>query len=365
MRTNFLRALLLVSLTLAVGATSASAQDGVLPSFGIRPTQADSDRPETFSYFVHTLEPGSSFTDEALVLNEGTAPITLKLYAVDGITAQNGGTTFPAQGELSSGGSREVSTWLSLPLNELTIPGGEEVVVPFIINVPVDASPGHHIAGLVVEAPPSEGNIDSSGEGETQFAVEIIQRVGVAVVIEVPGPQGVGLEIGGTQLIQQSDQGATFSVVVRNTGNVLTKGEGLLRVFTTDGEELASTPWQMDTVLPGDSATFEFTAPFFMSDGDYLINVAIRFADGQIARLDGAKVGVRDGQPVSEAPASEDALSPAVIELSTQPSSQSGIWEWFASSKMLTLAIFAAPITILAVFEIYIWRKWWKERSER
>ena len=83
-------ALALVSLTLLAGAGVALADGKV--SFGIRPTKAHLDRPETFSYFSYKLAPGSVIADEALVMNSGDVPVTLTLYVADGITAVNGGT---------------------------------------------------------------------------------------------------------------------------------------------------------------------------------------------------------------------------------------------------------------------------------
>jgi hypothetical protein len=94
------------------------------------------------------------------------------------------------------------------------------MVVPFTITVPWNASPGHHVAGLVVTAPPG-------GEGEGQFGANVIQQAGVAVVIDVPGLHVAGLEITGACLKEQGDPGATFVVAVRNTGNIFVKGEGI------------------------------------------------------------------------------------------------------------------------------------------
>ena len=96
---------------------------------------------------------------------------------------------------------------------------GEEMAVAFTINVPSDASPGHHVGGLIVETRTNE-EASPSGEGETQFGVKIVQRVGVAVVIDVPGSHVAGLEITGASLRQQDDAGATFVIGVQNKQQV-------------------------------------------------------------------------------------------------------------------------------------------------
>src|SRR3990172_12547122 len=111
---------LLVAIALFGWAGSALAQEGGF-SFGIRPTKAFEDRPESFSYFSYVLGPGMQMADEALVMNHGDQPITLKLYATDGLTAQNGGTSFMAEGVLSPGGSHAISSWVVLPTNEVSL----------------------------------------------------------------------------------------------------------------------------------------------------------------------------------------------------------------------------------------------------
>jgi dihydroorotate dehydrogenase (fumarate) len=86
--------------------------------------------------------------DEALVMNSGDVPVTLRLYAADATTAINGGTGVASDGEEKNG----VARWLSLPMSELSLQPGETKVVPFLITVPSDALPGQHVAGLVLEA---------------------------------------------------------------------------------------------------------------------------------------------------------------------------------------------------------------------
>lgn len=292
MRKKLLVSLAALGLALLAGSGTAQADDDV--RFGIRPTQASEDRPQTFSYFSHELSPGAVLTDEALVMNSGDAPVTLKLYAADGITAINASIAFAKQDQESTGASRGTNRWLSLSVTEIPLEPGEEIVAPFTITVPPDASPGHHVAGLVVEAPPSEGA--PTGEGGGQFAVNVIQQAGVAVVIDVPGPHVAGLGITGTCLKQQDDQGATFEIDVDNTGNIFVKGEGSYLITDHNGEELASIPLKMNMVLPGDATTFQVTHPLHLADGDYLVGAALDY-EGNPAVIEGVEIKIKDGEP--------------------------------------------------------------------
>jgi len=76
-------AIAVVSLALLAGAGIALADGDGNVSFGIRPTKAYEDRPETFSYFSYELVAGSVMSDEALVMNSGDMPVTLKLFAAE------------------------------------------------------------------------------------------------------------------------------------------------------------------------------------------------------------------------------------------------------------------------------------------
>ena len=288
-----------LGLVFLAGFGSAGAEGEV--SFSIRPTKAFPDKPETFAYFSHELTQGARLTDEALVANTGSLPIVLTLYAADRYTAINGGTTFSKQRQVVTG----VSRWISVSKTKLSLDPGEEKVVPFTIDVPFDATPGEHVAGLVVEAAPRDQA--TSDQGQVQFAVRVINRVGVAVVVNVAGPVPaapvVALELTDLGLKEQGELGATLLVMVRNVGNVAAKGEGVLVISDHEGTELASIPFVMDTILAGDGTFFYVEHPVHLGDGKYLLGATLEYhafrAEEILAAIPllGIAIEVRDGQP--------------------------------------------------------------------
>jgi hypothetical protein len=338
-------ALFVIVLSFAVSPVSAQDGDGV--SFGIRPTIANEDRPETFSYFSYEMHPGDQLTDEALVMNSGSAAVTLKLYAADGNTAQNGGTSFTSQGEVSNGGSRGVSTWISLTMTDISLAPGEEVIVPFQLTVPADAAPGQHIAGLVVEALPVEDQLPTPAGGTDQanFTVNVIRRAGVAVVVDVPGTHTAGLEVTGASLYRQSDLGATFVVGIHNTGNILIKPVGFLCVNDANAAPLLNVPLSLDTILPGDETIYYITTPTRFNDGDYLLCVSLDYEGGTTA-LSGVGMKVRNGQPETAAEPGNGPTPDIITEISGSPLTD------FIQANLKVLVIFGFLIFCFVILSI-------------
>jgi hypothetical protein len=341
---------LLVALALGLLAWPRIAQAEEKVSFGIRPTKAHEDIPESFSYFIHTLAPGAHTSDAALVMNQGDAPITLKLYAADAVTAINGGTAFAAEGEEKNG----VAHWLSPSVGQLSLQAGEERVVPFTIKVPLDASPGQHVAGLVLEAvADSAGSAD--GSAQTQLMVNVVRRAGVAVLIDVPGPHAAGLEVTGICLRQQNgDDGAIFEYAVRNTGNVYVRGQGSLAIGVSGGMKLASIPIEMDAVLAGDATHFQVTHPALLPDGSYVLSVSLDYAQGKRTVLEGEHVKVKDGQPeVGCGPSETESQEPPVALGATLIPSEGGggspigRYAIYAACAAALMATAAAAILVL------------------
>ena len=265
--------LTVVGMSGAVHAQEPASTDSPL-GFGIRPAQASENDPTSFSYFTHSLEPGDELLDEALVINESDLPVRLQVYVAEANTAINGGTAFGHRNENSNG----VAGWVTLDVGEVSLQPGETQIVSFTISVPSDASPGDHVVGLLVEAVPTGNETDNGATAEeAPFAVEVVQRVGVAVVINVPGDRVAQLNITDLRLGQQHEQGAVFEVAVHNTGNVMVNGHGTLTVTDRQDNKLAEIPFDMDTVLAADTTFFNIDHPVLLNDGNYILHTRVEY----------------------------------------------------------------------------------------
>ncbi len=329
-RRNYKKTLIFsVILSLLFFAAPVMAQSLADISFGIRPTTAQEGQEETFSYFSYRVSPGSVFDDAALVLNDGDTPVTLKLYAADGITSQNGGTDFTEYGQPSEGMSSGSSSWITLSANEIFLNPGEEQVVPFQVNIPAGVNSGQYVAGLVVEAAPEMINIDSNSvDDASQLVVETIRRVGVAIVMDIPGEQFAGLEIKNISLYQQSEEGTTFAVEVQNTGNIFLQAKGFFIVTDRNAERvITTTPLEFDTVLPGDTVTFYVPRAARFADGKYLLSIVLEY-EGQRATLEGIGMNIKNGQPQLEGQITENIFTPEEIEVFFEKAEKDSSFTW-------------------------------------
>src|SRR5262249_14913449 len=140
------------------------------------------------------------------------------LYAADAFNTREGG--FASRRPTDP--KREMGAWISLLVDNVTIPPQRAVDVPFTISPPLDATPGDH-AGSIVAL-----NTAPSVSQKGSLSVRSIQAVGTRVYGRVAGPlaprfdvtemqvnshAGVGGLLGGSV-----DADITYRVV--NTGNV-------------------------------------------------------------------------------------------------------------------------------------------------
>lgn len=260
-----LAAVVFTALALLPGA--ASAQSPLV--FGIQPA-GGSTTANRGSYFTYELTPGAAVDDILVVSNDGAEQVILKLFAADGITSINGSTSFADPGDIRS----NTLSWLSTTLTAVPVPPGQDVSVPFHIQVPRDATPGDHVAGWVVEAPPRAGTVGGVGANVTS-------RAGVAVVVRIPGETNPELVLGGICLNQETGSNY-FEVSVRNQGNVLTRAAGTLTLETRGGDEVFTRPADLGNVVPADGTVMRLDAPGDPGPGEYVATVTMAQPDGRV-----------------------------------------------------------------------------------
>jgi hypothetical protein len=221
----------------------------------------------------HRVDPGAS-VDESLALSNFSAQAaTFAVYASDGTVGGDGSFDLIPAGEESTGGG----AWVALGAVEggaprddggfaVSVPAGESIVFPVRIEVPADATPGDHPAGIVAELLP-----DAASE------VQLASRVGVRVHLRVSGDIEAGVRPEAVQATYEPSWNpfAPGTLVVRydlaNTGNVRLGAEAVVGAAGPFGLLSDESPLLAQReLLPGQSSPAEVRMPvwpLFLADG--------------------------------------------------------------------------------------------------
>lgn len=199
---------------LAAGAGPASADGEV--SWTV--TTASNDFGSGRQNYSYTLDPGGRLEDGLVVVNHGTAPLRLAVYAADGFTGEDGGLDLLA----GDAKSTRVGAWVHPDRPDVTVPPGESANVPFTVSLPDDAAPGDYMGGIVT-APAEAGAAGGRRQG-----VRIRLRVGGALKPRL-SVEDLRVRYSGTSNpFGRGD--ATVTYTIRNTGNAILAGRQAVSV---------------------------------------------------------------------------------------------------------------------------------------
>jgi hypothetical protein len=193
--------------------------------------------------YDYAVEPGDRLEDAFLVVNHGTVPIDLALYAADAFTTDAGQLDLRTHDVAPVG----VGAWVRLGLDSVSLQPGQSTEVPFTITVPDAASDGSRIGG-VVTTPVSAPN---GTEAERRVAIQIDLRVGDGFE---PRLSVEDLQVGYSG--EQLGAGlATVTYTVRNAGDTVLAAEQSIDVagpFDAFRVEAASVD-PVPSLLPGET----------------------------------------------------------------------------------------------------------------
>ncbi|WP_026422061.1 WxL protein peptidoglycan domain-containing protein [Actinokineospora inagensis] len=242
---RLLTAIVAVLLVLA-GPGLAAAQN---VTWGVRP--ADSSLGANRPNFAYSVAPGAELTDALLVSNHEQRALTFAVYAADAFTTASGQLDLRPAGEPSTG----AGAWVRFDATTVTVPSGQTVSVPFTVEVPGDATPGDHSAGVV-----------TSLRVESGSGISVDRRLGARMHLRVAGTLTPSVEIRGLSVNYDGTanpvgKGSTsVSYTVVNTGNTrltATHGIHLEGPFGWFGADAVVDP--LPELLPGESIARKVT----------------------------------------------------------------------------------------------------------
>ena len=129
--------------------------------------------------FEYDVTAGQTINDRVMLINNTAVPKSLILYGADAFTAEVGGG-FALRAHVDP--LRDAGAWIGLPVSKYTLPASTIALVPVSFNVPPDATPGDHIAGVVAE----EVVPNVRSQAGTGFVT--VHRVAARLYLRVAGP---------------------------------------------------------------------------------------------------------------------------------------------------------------------------------
>lgn len=263
---TFVTGITLVLCLLAPGLPARAEGEGQKTTWAVAP--ADANGPDGRRVMEVEADPGGRVDEFFAVTNLSDHEVTFSLKAADGYFNEKGRfNTIPSDQDSVGPG-----TWITVE-PEVTLPANESAVIPLAIEVPADAEPGDHAAG--VSASILQVSTDDSGS-----KVGVESRVGFRLTIGVTGearPEAAVTEVSTSYDLNWSPVkpgAAKVTFTVRNTGNLRFAGKGVLSI---GGQEVAfpAADEPQQELLPGESRTFEVEAsgiwPTFIVGGDLVL----------------------------------------------------------------------------------------------
>lgn len=238
----------------AAGAQGVGEADSEL-MWSVRPTPKDDA--DTRPNFQYEMEAGSTVRDSFRIRNHGDEELNLAVYASDAVVTESGSLDLLPESEAPT----DVGNWVRLAADEVTLPAGKFVDVPFTMSVPAKAESGDHSGGIVTSVVTR-----SSANGGQPVILD--RRLGSRLQVRVVGDLAPSLEIADLGVDYRSTAnpfgrgGLTVSYRVTNNGNVRMAAAPVIQVRGPAGL-LGQTAVLERTaeLLPGSSLTYRVLVP--------------------------------------------------------------------------------------------------------
>jgi len=246
-------AAVLIGLVAPVATAAAATEDATDdPTVGVAAAPAQHGQPDGRSRFSLIVSAGQQVSDALLVRNTGSTDQTFDLYATDAYTTSDGAFALLDEGSAPRG----AGTWVALQggsgTTTLSLAAGDQALVPFVVTVPADATPGDHAGGIVVSVSSPVGEVSVDRRLATRLYVRVKGTVTPTLVVRsVSAAQPVG----GNPFTAPT----TITAVVANTGDVALTARAEASVHTWFGLPVGSSVSdEVAELLPGATRTLTF-----------------------------------------------------------------------------------------------------------
>lgn len=175
-------------------------------------------------------DPGEFIQTQIEVSNQSDLEKTFYLSVRDISGVRDNGTPIYATDGAEETGF-ELSGWLTLGQNEMTLSPGAKEKVSLAIAVPENVTPGSHFGGIFVSAEPPK--LDTVGAG---VGFEVANIVSIRISGDVV--ENAQIRTFATDKLFYGTTDVTFSARVENKGNVLVRPYGPLELYNMFGSKV-------------------------------------------------------------------------------------------------------------------------------
>lgn len=274
--------------------TSTPKPGEIVESWALAPTGSlDPNEAGNRPSLSYDLDPGATITDSVTLYNYGNVPLTFRIYATDAFNNSAGqfdllpGTETPT----------DVGSWITMPLEYIDVPPRKQAVIPIVLKVPADATPGDHVGAILASS-------DAQGEGPDGATVSVDRRTGTRMYVRVAGDLVPELAIENVKTTYEPSLNplsgtAKVTYRIQNRGNVRLGGSYRLSIsgpFGVAKKRIAAE--DLVELLPGEGVTL--TAEF-----DNMPATVLAFTDVRVEPLDsdaGAELSVTSRRAITFAP---------------------------------------------------------------
>lgn len=255
---------LLVALFALPGVATAAPADGWTVH------TADNEFGSARDNYGYTVDPGGRLSDGLVVVNNGTTPLNLAVYAADAFTTSSGGLDLRTKDTRAT----DVGAWVHPGNSRVTVQPGQSQEVPFTLSVPADAAPGDHLGGIVTAV--TQGNVE--------------RRVGIRIRLRVGGDLKPNLSVENVD-VDYSGGDATVTYAVHNTGNAILAARQTVSVAGPFGSWRTPSGRVPDSpaLLPGEtwqvSVPVHGVTPAVLLTGTVTLTPLLADASGSISPL--------------------------------------------------------------------------------
>lgn len=191
--------------------------------------------------FELTADPGDSIQNQIKIFNPTREPIGITMLMEDFSPIGEVGEVQLSDGDDHS--SFSVASWTEFFPSEFVIQPGQQQIVTFNIEVPLNAEPGGHYGSIVASS--------SAVIGDQVGGSAVTTKVGSLVLIRLSGVARESLAIKEFSAPAHSDRGPIeFTVRFENAGNVHVRPAGFINITDIFGKQVAQIEIPQNIAIP-------------------------------------------------------------------------------------------------------------------